>query len=135
MRNQWSKWFVPRSVWPSDSWGFGYANGCAFWQTLEALRAVQTTALCVHVLFIDDVNLSGRLREWLGIRIFHADDMLPYGATPEKMERSHSTCSLSPADLFAGWALTAARLTATTTHHPIGSTSPATAASVHLQTF
>ena len=139
MRKQWSgqkgekcyecKWYVPHSVWPSDSWGFGYANGCAFWQTIEALRVVQTAALCLHVLYIDDVYLSGHLRERLGIRIFDADDMLPYLATPEQMERSHSTCSLSPADLRDVWALIAARITATIT------TSPATVASVHLQNF
>lgn len=110
-----SKWYVPKSIWPSNAWGFDYADGCAFWQTLEALRVVQAAALCLRVLFIDDVYLAGHLRAALGVRLFHTRNFSTYGTTPEKEAETYIACSLKPPALRAVWAHTYARINHVTT--------------------
>lgn len=117
MRKQWPeeegdtcsmcKWYVPEYVWPSGAWGFSYAAGCGFWQTIEALRAVHTAALCSHVLFIDDVYLAGLLPARLGIRLFPGRDMFDQHAHRvafEQAENSLVTCNLEPAAVRSVWA-------------------------------
>ena len=101
------KWYVPPYVWPSGAWGFAYAAGCGFFQTLEALRAVHTAALCSHVLFIDDVYLAGLLPARLGVRLFQARDVYDQNAhrvVPEQAEHSLLTCNLEPPAVRAVWA-------------------------------
>ena len=97
---------MPPYIWPASAWGFSFASGCATWYTIDALRTLQTAALCLNVLYLDDVYLSGFLRSRLGIELFPTAQVahdLKHNVERKELKNFQIVCHQSPTELRAFW--------------------------------
>ena len=93
---------MPTYVWPAAEWGFKWLSGGGYWQTLTTIKIVQTAALCLNVLYIEDLYITGYLRKHLGINLFEAHGLRPLEMKPIDTNW-HMLYNLVPTALRDAW--------------------------------